>query len=679
MDLFPHNREAYENAIRLFKKENRACIIQPTGTGKSLIIAEFINRHHSQRHLVLAPGTHIFREVEKYITGGDISFSTYTGVKTNQSLFVPHSFDFIYLDEFHRLGADVWGNNVDRLLQMNPRGKVLGTSATPIRYLDDNRNMATEIFNGRIATQMSLNYAIAGGILPTPTYVSSLYSIKDELHDMKRKILSSDSKEKNAMIRDLDAKMIDWERSSGFDRVIKKHLSPDRRRVIVFCKDWNHLKRAQNILDPVFKDIYGPVRSYSLYSKNKGSDNEACLKLFSEDDPRPVILYSIDKVNEGLHSKNCNTVILLRGTISPIVFYQQIGRAFSIKGAFRPLIIDLVNNFKNSNLESFKRDFEQALKSSARKRRLSDREQIKKIIEFIDETQDVRNIFSAFEEKIDNWTPLYKKAKRFYEQHGHIYVPPAERELCYWVRRQRNDLKKRAIATHRIPLLKAIGMEITADITAQWLMRYHELQQWIKDHGELPTVSKNAVLSAWIMRQRCLFDRGRLNAEQVRLLQPLIPLGGNRIRLKLEARMERLLAHFKNGDIYSANEQIRNDLFCLRDTYLNNKLPENDLLCLRKGNVPVELTMNDFEWLKKVKKAIEWYKTHGKLPTRSENSGLRDLWTREEKYINTVHFYAKFISLSEDAERSVNELQRIICAVRKSRSSQGNNVLTTRT
>src|ERR1700722_13091512 len=166
MCLFPHNQEAYDSAVRLFKNENRVCIIRPTGTGKSLIIAEFINRHPVARHLLLAPGAHIFNEIQKYVTKVRVSFSTYIGVKTNLSLLEPHYFDFIYLDEFHRLGADVWGNNVNRLLQRNPRAKVLGTSATPIRYLDDNRNMATEIFEDNIATQMSLTTAIATGILP---------------------------------------------------------------------------------------------------------------------------------------------------------------------------------------------------------------------------------------------------------------------------------------------------------------------------------------------------------------------------------------------------------------------------------------------------------------------------------------------------------------------------------
>lgn len=143
MNLFPHNKEAYESAVSLFKQQNRVCIIRPTGTGKSVIIAAFVNQHPSKRHLLLAPGSHIFNEIQKHIQRGKIASSTYIGLKQKRAFFKRGSFDYIYLDEFHRLGAEVWGGAVERLLKLNPNAKVLGTSATPIRYLDDNSNMAS--------------------------------------------------------------------------------------------------------------------------------------------------------------------------------------------------------------------------------------------------------------------------------------------------------------------------------------------------------------------------------------------------------------------------------------------------------------------------------------------------------------------------------------------------------
>ena len=41
--------------------------------------------------------------------------------------------DCIILDEFHRCGAEMWGEGVQRLLAMYPQAKLIGLSATKIR------------------------------------------------------------------------------------------------------------------------------------------------------------------------------------------------------------------------------------------------------------------------------------------------------------------------------------------------------------------------------------------------------------------------------------------------------------------------------------------------------------------------------------------------------------------
>ena len=59
------------------------------------------------------------------------------------------------------------------------------------------------------------------------------------------------------------------------------------------------------------------------------------------------LLFCIDMLNEGVHVEGIDGVILLRPTISPILYLQQIGRALSTgKGKnVRPVIFDVVNNF----------------------------------------------------------------------------------------------------------------------------------------------------------------------------------------------------------------------------------------------------------------------------------------------------------------------------------------------
>jgi superfamily II DNA or RNA helicase len=93
----------------------------------------------------------------------------------------------IIRDEFHRAGAAQWGLGVQRLLSICPSATILGLTATNVRYLDGQRDMAQELFDGHIASEMSLGEAIVRGILPAPKYVLSIFKYLDsgciEYHD----------------------------------------------------------------------------------------------------------------------------------------------------------------------------------------------------------------------------------------------------------------------------------------------------------------------------------------------------------------------------------------------------------------------------------------------------------------------------------------------------------------
>lgn len=89
---------------------------------------------------------------------------------------------FIF-DEFHRAGAQMWGQGVQRLLMIYPHVLVFGLSTTLVRYLDNRRDMAAELFESNAASEMSLGEAIARGILPAPKYVTT---VEQDRHEMGR-------------------------------------------------------------------------------------------------------------------------------------------------------------------------------------------------------------------------------------------------------------------------------------------------------------------------------------------------------------------------------------------------------------------------------------------------------------------------------------------------------------
>src|SRR5258708_23964153 len=180
MELYPHNMRAYEVATRILEEKNKTCIIHPTGTGKAVIIAKFIIDRPQSAHLVFAPGGHIFTEIKKHTTRTDVIFRTYSSIRSEKDVDQLKGLDYIYLDEFHRIGAEIWGPWIIAIIAANPRAKLLGTTATHIRFLDGQRDMAAELFNNNIASHISLNRAFAEGILRVPVYVNAMYSIEEE-------------------------------------------------------------------------------------------------------------------------------------------------------------------------------------------------------------------------------------------------------------------------------------------------------------------------------------------------------------------------------------------------------------------------------------------------------------------------------------------------------------------
>ena len=423
------------------------------------------------------------------------------------------------------------------------------------------------------------------------------------------------------------------------------------------------MKHAQKILNPIFHTIYGQVESLSLYSKIKVSENERALKLFSGEDRRAIILYTIDKVNEGLHSKNFNTVILLRDTISPIVFYQQIGRAFSIKVANRPLIIDLVNNFKNIQLSSFKSDFEQEENVSVARERTTRGGKKKAAIKFVDEIQDIMQIFSSFEQQIDAWKGFYEKAKVYFKEHGHLYVPPGNRELYDWVRYQRKSYTRGGMREKRESLLRAIGIDFDNKIPAGWMMRLLDLEKSVKENGKIPPHTSSGY--TWITRQKVAYKRGALIKEQIDLLRKYITLDNG--RRSLTTRINSLKAHFRKGTIDTADERVKSDLAQVVFLYKSKKLRKAVLTDLRKDGVPIELSVQERVWIKKLKKLTKWLEHKGRLPKNNEDNRLHLFWSRERKLLKRIHPHAILIKTDNEAGKLYEQVKKEISRLKDRR------------
>ena len=163
--------------------------------------------------------------------------------------------DGICLDEMHRAGAKVWNTGVERLIAAHPNARLLGLTATPVRYLDNQRDMSEELFDGCVADSMTLGEAIARGILPAPKYVVSLYTynMDGELHKYRDRIRRSSAASREKAEKYLEKLRRALEKAVGLDAVFAKHLT--RGKYIAFCANVEHmgemLKKAPQWFDGV--------------------------------------------------------------------------------------------------------------------------------------------------------------------------------------------------------------------------------------------------------------------------------------------------------------------------------------------------------------------------------------------------------------------------------------------
>ena len=179
--LDKHNSEAYQNVMQYFNEGyQKVCIEHATGSGKSMIITAVSS--HFERVLVVAPGVFVLKQVkgtvEEYSPERKLSpdYITYSSIMKGKQEGRDYSnlYDLIVLDEYHHLGADEWGAGIDYICKQNPEAKILGTTASPIRYSDKKKNMTDIFFKGNVVSRLDLGTAWARKVLVAPEYIMAI-------------------------------------------------------------------------------------------------------------------------------------------------------------------------------------------------------------------------------------------------------------------------------------------------------------------------------------------------------------------------------------------------------------------------------------------------------------------------------------------------------------------------
>ena len=348
--LYEHNQKTYENICRMYNEGiQRVAVVQPTGSGKSLIITKLIEDNPNSRFFVLSTSHKIndqFRSKLDEESLKRINFNIYCNMPNmNEETMKALQLDYILLDEMHRALAKEWSKGIMRLLEMYPNAKVLGLSATPIRYLDRCRNVVEELFNGNMACDMNLSQAILDGILPMARYVCGVYSYEKDTESLNKKIEKScnSDDEKKELLEQVKVLKQNLDKANGVSDIFRKYIVSGSEKFVVFLKDITHLRVMKSVIEKWFLDAGFTVRLYEVHCKNTDKDKEFLAFREDTEDGIVKVCLSVAMLTEGIHG-DIDGVIMLRETISPNYYFQMIGRAFSCGKKTIPLIFDLVAN-----------------------------------------------------------------------------------------------------------------------------------------------------------------------------------------------------------------------------------------------------------------------------------------------------------------------------------------------
>lgn len=450
--LHEHNQKTYENIYRMYGEGiQRIAVVQPTGSGKSLLMAKLIKDNLNSKFFILSTSHKINDQFKSKLDGEmlkRVDFNIYCNMPNmKQEAMESLHPDYILLDEMHRALAKEWSKGINVLLEMYPDAKVLGLSATPIRYLDRCRNVVEELFGGSLACEMSLSQAILDGILPMARYVCGVYSYEKDTESLNKKIEKStnDPEEKKELLKQVKVLKENLDKANGVSEIIKKYVVSDNEKFVVFLKNTTHLREMKPVIEKWFTDAGFTVRLYEVHCRNTDRDKE--FQTFKQDTQNGIKLcLSVNMIAEGIHG-DIDGVIMLRDTMSPNLYFQMIGRAFSCGKKSIPLIFDLVANsqFISDTVGNFPNELRGEIKKRKEKceKEGKDYEIGFDVDEFVvmDYFMDVVSGFKAIEERLHGSWDLYIKALKQYKEregncdilYNHVEtIDGVEVKLGYW-------------------------------------------------------------------------------------------------------------------------------------------------------------------------------------------------------------------------------------------------------
>ncbi len=605
LNLYEHNRESYEKIKSAFNRGEKVVgIVHATGTGKTYNALQLALDNPDKKIILLAPHNSIIEHIESIIKESGLSvesdfpnliFMNYQSlINLSRDELADLPIDILVLDEFHHIGAPVWGERVNELIKTHQEMEILGMSAYTIRDRGTiyERDMANpdggELFSGKIVSRYDIPDAMLDGVLPTVVYRSAYTKLMGTLEALEEKVKARKcSKEEkklyNKLLKDAKRRI---EKALSLPDMIEKFVGKEDK-LIYFCPVGSNIEEIQDETKKWFLR-YIPESDIVFYKTTSamGELGKKNREAFYHDKTldgldathKLRVMFCINQYNEGVHAPNVNGVIMGRETKSDIVFFEQLGRALSVRGDTKakfleyqkysreelielcqsknisvyedmtngrmvekliaPYVIDLTNNI------GFIKELENNLQNKVKerqekgdgKRRILNIQDVSFDIEIVNE--EIFEILRYVSDRLTmTWEDWYELAQKYYNYHGNLNVPERYKttngyeydenslNLGKWISHQRTSKKNGILGQEREEKLLAIGMVFDA-LEVQWQEMYNLAKKYYEYHGNLNVPANFKTINGyeydenglnlriWISTQRAFKKQGTLSQER---------------------------------------------------------------------------------------------------------------------------------------------------------------------
>lgn len=348
--LRKYQQEASDKAVDFFqsKKKSNSIMVLPTGSGKSLIIADIANRLDGHL-LIFQPSKEIleqnFAKLQSYgvfdcsiysasFNSKEISRITFAmiGSVRNKPEFFSH-FKYVIIDECHLVNSK--GGMYEQFIS-TLGAKVLGLTATPYRLSTDGWGGSILKFITRTRPRIfsEMIYHIQIKELSDDGFLSKLEYYQVNIVDPSKLQLNTTG----ADYTDESVKnhYSDIQFNLKLKEIIERLIKSGRKNILVFTK---FVAEAQELSD------YFNGLAEMVSGETPKKERERILNEFKSG--KIKIVANVGVLTIGFDFPELETIVLARPTMSLALYYQMIGRAMrphKLKSS--AWIIDLCRTYK---------------------------------------------------------------------------------------------------------------------------------------------------------------------------------------------------------------------------------------------------------------------------------------------------------------------------------------------